>query len=151
VKKYTISNKKCRKCGGLISWDDHPSTQYPIHVDSEGNKIGIGSCPKFRPLPVTNKSSFKFKPKPTRVNKRVKIPHLKSPVTLLLIAALVVGASLPIALLLGTNQNAIDEDNNYNPPDPPDPPNPPDPPPSPQWEIDAQGTVTYIVDGDTLM
>ncbi len=154
MKKYTISNKKCRKCGGLISWDDYPSTQYPIHVDSEGNKIETGSCPKFRPLPVTNKSSFKPKPtpKPTRMIKRFKIPPLKSPVTLLVITALVVGVSLPIALLSGTNQNATSDDNNnyYNPPDPPDPPNPPDPPPSPQWEIDAQGTVTYIVDGDTF-
>ena len=142
MKKYTISNTKCRECGGLISWDDYPSTQYPIHVDSEGNKIIDGGCPKFRPLPVTNKLSFKSKPKPTRIIKRFKIPPLKSPVTLLIIAALVVGVSLPIALLSGTNQNTSDDNNNYY--------NPPDPPPSPQWEIDAQGTVTYIVDGDTF-
>jgi len=147
VKKYTISNKKCSKCGGLISWDDYPSTQYPVHVDSGGNKIETGSCPKFRPLPVANKSIFKLKPKPARVHRRFKTPHLKSPATLIFIAALVVGASVPIALLLGTNQNASDDNNSY---DPPDPPNPPDPPVTPTWEIDAQGTVTYIVDGDTF-
>jgi len=143
VKKYTISNIKCRECEGLISWDDYPTTQYPVHVDSEGNKIETGSCPKFRPLLVTNKS-FKLKPKPARVTKRLKIPHLKSPATLIFIAALVVGASVPIVLFLGTSQNVTEDNNNYNPPAPPDPP------PSPQWEIDAQGTVTYIVDGDTF-
>jgi len=111
VKKYTISNKQCSKCGGLISWDDYPSTQYPVHVDSGGSKIETGSCPKFRPLPDTIKSSFIPKPKPTGVTKRFKIPNLKSPVTLLFIAALVVGASLPIALLSGTNQNSSDDNN----------------------------------------
>jgi len=33
--------------------------------------------------------------------------------------------------------------------DPYTPPPPPPPPPPQNWEIDAQGTATYIVDGDT--
>ena len=36
-----------------------------------------------------------------------------------------------------------------NPPDPPTTPDPPDPPQTHDWEVDGQGTVTYIVDGDT--
>ena len=59
MKKYTISNKKCRECGGLISWDAYPSTQYPIHVDSEGNKIDTGSCPKYGLPPIQQEFSQK--------------------------------------------------------------------------------------------
>lgn len=37
----------------------------------------------------------------------------------------------------------------FNPPNPPATPDLPNPPQTPSWEVDAQGTVTYIVDGDT--
>ena len=47
-KKYKISNKPCRTCGGLISFDDYPNTKWPIHVDKNGNIMGNGSCPKFK-------------------------------------------------------------------------------------------------------
>ena len=37
----------------------------------------------------------------------------------------------------------------FNPPNPPATLDLPNPPQTPSWEVDAQGTVTYIVDGDT--
>ena len=46
---YKVSNTKCNKCGGNISWDgynkDDPSP--PIHVTMDGRIIGNGDCPEF--------------------------------------------------------------------------------------------------------
>ncbi len=50
-RKYNISGKPCRMCGGLISWDDYDTknrTGRPVHVDEDGYKVGDGSCPAWR-------------------------------------------------------------------------------------------------------
>jgi len=46
-KKYSIANKPCNKCNGLISWDglDKDNPTPPIHVDENGFLIDDGSCP----------------------------------------------------------------------------------------------------------
>lgn len=70
----------------------------------------------------------------------------------LVLWAIVVPSGIGIGMgVVNLTNTSNDPDDPYTPPDPPPPPPPPDPPdPPPQnWEIDAQGTVTYIVDGDT--
>ena len=47
-KKYNITKKSCRTCGGLISFEDYPNPKWPIHVDANGYIIGDGSCPDFK-------------------------------------------------------------------------------------------------------
>jgi hypothetical protein len=39
--KHKISDKPCRTCGKLISWDgyDKDSRPYPLHVDEDGYEI----------------------------------------------------------------------------------------------------------------
>ena len=53
-KKYNYkrkdgSNNTCRKCGGIISWDDYDKVNhpYPTHVDEDGNIMGDGGCPEY--------------------------------------------------------------------------------------------------------
>lgn len=50
-KKYSIANKPCNKCNGLISWDgfDKESPTPPIHVDESGFLIDDGTCPEYLP------------------------------------------------------------------------------------------------------
>ena len=50
--RYNFLNKAgepyiCNRCGGLISWDKHPTVRHPIHVNEQGKIIGDGSCPDF--------------------------------------------------------------------------------------------------------
>ena len=122
----------------------------------------LGGCPRFGLPPIQHeiskkpvvsyKSTMKTATRPKKSFKNYiynfKKTVMKSPNLIIGIAIVVmIGISVPIGLLIAKNQNTIpyyDDNNNYNPPAPPDPP------PSPQWEIDAQGTVTYIVDGDTF-
>jgi len=50
-RKYKIAGKPCKICGGLISWDDYDTknkTGRPVHVDADGYKVGVGSCPAWR-------------------------------------------------------------------------------------------------------
>lgn len=48
-KKYSIANKPCNTCSGLISWDgfDKDNPTPPIHVDKNGLIIDEGSCPDY--------------------------------------------------------------------------------------------------------
>lgn len=64
----------------------------------------------------------------------------------LILGAIIVPSGIGIGMgIVSLTDTSNDPDDPYTPPDPPPPPTPP-----PQnWEIDAQGTVTYIVDGDT--
>ena len=50
-KKYSIANKPCNKCNGLISWDGYSKENptLPIHVDENGFIIEDGSCPEYIP------------------------------------------------------------------------------------------------------
>jgi len=43
------TEKRCKKCHGLISFDDYnkETHPYPTHVDEDGHMIGDGSCPKY--------------------------------------------------------------------------------------------------------
>jgi hypothetical protein len=44
---YKAAGTLCKKCGGIISWDDFPDNKYPVHIDEEGHIIGDGSCPEY--------------------------------------------------------------------------------------------------------
>ena len=46
---YKISDKKCKTCDGLISWDGWTQGKFPIHVDSKGKIINNGKCLEFEP------------------------------------------------------------------------------------------------------
>lgn len=158
MKKYTISPKKCRNCGGLISWDDYPATRYPIHVDASGVPIGTGSCPKYHTQIQTQTSPVKHNIPVKRttppIRKKPLVKHKtygkqssrKSTITvspaLLAIIAIgsIAGVILPFTFISATYQP-------YHPYEPPEYPETPEEPF--QWEIDSQGTVTNIVDGDT--
>ena len=50
-KKYSIANKPCNKCNGLISWDEYSKENptLPIHVDENGLIIEDGTCPEYVP------------------------------------------------------------------------------------------------------
>jgi endonuclease YncB( thermonuclease family) len=154
ARRYRISKTVCKQCGGLISWDAYPSLKWPIHVDSSGYKLGNGSCPNFGKNIVytelntstANKTHLK-KPRHKTTHKTKININPKVAIPLLGILALVI-VLVPIGIT-----SVMRSGYTPNPPTPPDPPeDPPDPPPTPPqfyWEIDSQGVVTNVVDGDT--
>lgn len=151
AKKYQISKTSCNKCGGLISWDEYPNVKYPIHVDSSGNRIGNGSCPSFNNLIYTTKSNeYHVSNKtasPSPIKKKAVRKDSFDLRAKIGVAALGIVVILCIVIPVGIN-SIIHSGTTPDNPESPDPP-PPPPPPQFQWEIDAQGDVTNIVDGDT--
>lgn len=140
-RKYRISKTVCLKCGGLISWDDYPNPKWPIHVDNTGRKIGDGGCPRFRSQPIRSESSSSsLKPiskQTTKARKPIN-PYIKIASIVALLSVIPIGIGLSTVFNQGyqdytNNGNGNGNGNGY----------------TYYWEIDAQGTVTYIVDGDT--
>ena len=142
AKKYKISRAKCIRCGGRISWDEYPEIKFSIHVDENGNKIGDGSCPLFQKQVIYSKSPEPYT-RPTIKHKAKIDPNTIIP--LVLIGSLLI-ILIPLAINSASNQGVEDY---QGIPDIPDQPDTPDEPQIPSWEIDAQGSVTYIMDGDT--
>ena len=134
MKKYNVSKTRCLRCGGFVSWDDFPNPRYPIHVDQEGNRIGDGSCPIFKPRLQSS-----------HINGNKRLLSSKQVNTLALIGIVcILAISIAIGIMMYTyphevsskddNNNGDDEDQNGY---------------AQTWEIDAQGNATYSVDGDT--
>jgi len=143
--QYKISKKRCYRCGGLISWDNYPSQKWPVHVDENGNKIGTGSCPKFRQTTQYYKSSnLKTVKSATSIKKGY--PYSFSPdirqvyAVFALVAVISIVAAIGIQASINNTYGGIYGGPEYPYEDPKDPFS---------WEIDCEGYASLIVDGDT--
>jgi len=58
--KLIIASKRCKFCGGLISWTQKIDGKLPTHVDANGNVINDGKCPKLTKKPKITAQGAKF-------------------------------------------------------------------------------------------
>ena len=136
MKKFNVSSTRCLRCGGFISWDDFPNPRYPIHVDQEGNKIGDGGCLNFKPQYHSNHTNvMKRVPSKYRVNKWAYIG---------LLSVLIIPLSIGIMMYPYSYEDTPQDDSTSG-----DGGGGDGDETTLVWEIDAQGIVNYIVDGDT--